>query len=774
MVSGPSIVVWLASVVCIIHGEHNKICDRNGMKCEKVPTGLKGEPLDEFRSWWSKMSEQKPLRTKCVLPSKVPLMPNVKPPILESFACSETDLPIFFEFSGLIDSNHLFQGPGKLTIFGPSKKGQVHKHPGTCIRYRKISFIVPKVIVGFFLFGKPHGLVRVEGQEQGLMIGEVREGCPHGFLRLWRDPDTLAYAYYSFNGDLPVFSWYNVNGTFLYRILRQTPEYIENEEDAKFMAVAIHNGTNVFAGEDLYDFNVIVNASSVKIESWTEENCLLHPHFINVLGSSPFTFHPAQGQVVFESSQKRSWTFCHSCQKSTKNAIREFIAHFNPSSGQMWTMTPDDSEVDPDAPQLISDLKHVNGLNFKCRLLGSKKIVRAQLTFGKIDSLNRILGPFGLSFNPADTPTLAPFDQGIAKICGHLKYGQLSSFIRIHIKDGGYVYSRIKNGVLHGPARALLLTTLLPLDEAYQSPEFLVTESHDIRTIFHYKSGKVQGPVWFMMIGGGFLYGYLDTHGKFTGDQMAFVYPDYETALVGRFEDKVMKAGQEATITGTTCDPNEMLVLQFSEPSGPVLFYSPPTNISFGEGPQAIDPFEAKWAEIRRSNVHGGGEGVFAVRDVPSDQIFCLYSGFIYRNREEKELFAAQYTMNESLSADMRRHGTKYSIIVLYSLAQLQIPWEVDQPESWHPTMGAKINADFPERHQNAVFDGFEHPRFGLIVAVRATKDIRQGQEILVDYGYQEAPFPADFLWYHQAKKEYLQELESKRKEEEKLAMRHA
>lgn len=752
--------------VAIIHAEYNTICDLDGTKCEEVPMGLEGKPLDQFRSWWNKMSEPRPLTTKCDPPSEFPYTPGVKPPIVESFKCSQKDFQIHFEFSGLIDPNHLFQGPGKLTIFENRTMEQVHKHPGTCIRYRQASFIIPKIVTGAFLNGKPHGLVRIESEDKGLLIGELKEGCPHGFLRLWTNPSTLKYVYYSFNGDLPITSWYNINGTLAYRNLRQAPEFIENEEDARLVAVAIHNGTNVFVGDDLMDFQIMINSSFARIDTWTEENCLLRPHFTKIKTSIPFTFNPEQGQLVFEEGSNSVRKFCHNCQEDQAKRIQEFLDKFNGLTGRLWAMAPDQAEVDYEAPLVISDLKHEIGLNFTCKLFGSQNPVRARLTFGKIDRHNRILGPFRLSFDSEEIISLPPFDQGIARISGQLINGQLSSFIKIHLKDGGYFDARLKNGMLHGPAVGFLLTTILPLAKEYGLQGPLNSQSYDIRAILNFKNGKVHGPVWIKMIGGGFLYGHLDTSGKFTGDKLAYIYPDYETALVGRFEDKVMKAGQEAFIINTSNDPNGMLTLEFSEPSGPVLFYSPGTNSSFGDGPRTPDPFEVKWTEIKTSNVDGGGEGIFALRDIPSGQIACLYTGYMYRNLEEKELYSARYTKNESLSEDMRRHGTKYSIRIHLTNALIQIPWEVDQPDSWHPTMGHKVNSDFPERNQNAGFQMFEHPRYGLIIAVKAIKDIKKGQEIFVDYGYQKAPFPADFLWYHEAKEKYLQELELKRKDE--------
>jgi hypothetical protein len=47
--------------------------------------------------------------------------------------------------------------------------------------------------------------------------------------------------------------------------------------------------------------------------------------------------------------------------------------------------------------------------------------------------------------------------------------------------------------------------------------------------------GEPTGNFWLKMVGGGSM------HGRFGEDQMAYVYPDLETALLGDFRHFVMK-----------------------------------------------------------------------------------------------------------------------------------------------------------------------------------------------------------------------------------------
>ncbi len=61
-------------------------------------------------------------------------------------------------------------------------------------------------------------------------------------------------------------------------------------------------------------------------------------------------------------------------------------------------------------------------------------------------------------------------------------------------------------------------------------------------------------------------------------------------------------------------------------------------------------------------------------------------------------------------------------------------------------TLGHKANHAFPGDHRrNARWSRLDHPRFGLICALTADRDIAGGEEVLVDYGLRLADAPG---WY--------------------------
>ena len=94
-----------------------------------------------------------------------------------------------------------------------------------------------------------------------------------------------------------------------------------------------------------------------------------------------------------------------------------------------------------------------------------------------------------------------------------------------------------------------------------------------------------------------------------------YIYPDMETALVGKFADRKMKDAQESRLLDVGCDTNGLYyVTQYSTPelNSPHFYYEPPNNTSFGAGPSnVLDPYERKWLELRVADDEKMGEGVF-------------------------------------------------------------------------------------------------------------------------------------------------------------------
>ena len=103
-----------------------------------------------------------------------------------------------------------------------------------------------------------------------------------------------------------------------------------------------------------------------------------------------------------------------------------------------------------------------------------------------------------------------------------------------------------------------------------------------------------------------------------------------------------MRGGKKSEVVKTTCDDKGLLLVDFTtqNPEDPKVFYSPPTNVSLGEGPRLPDPFEEKYLELKLSSIPGAEEGVFAKVDIPHNFPVGFIATYAYRNAEEVNIFS--------------------------------------------------------------------------------------------------------------------------------------
>ena len=284
------------------------------------------------------------------------------------------------------------------------------------------------------------------------------------------------------------------------------------------------------------------------------------------------------------------------------------------------------------------------------------------------------------------------------------------------------------------------------------------TTKHGIGFLGWYKDGFAHGNVWIEMVGGGLLHGKIqETDHKLTGDEIMYLYPDYDTMFVGTFEDKMMIKAKEASLKQVGCDDKTGLpiISAYDLAQDDVIYsYDPPTNISFGGGSLGVlDPFERKNLELKESSIPNSGDGVFSKMHWPAElfpQVVSIYDGFTY-DPEQLALYRQQCPYNISKTDDERRHCAKYTISICSGM-MINIPPEFDLPETFHPTHGPKVNHHFI--NHNCAYECNEHPRFGLIVNVAKYPEveIKPGDELFTNYGYKKRDFPNDIPWYWEAK----------------------
>ena len=196
----------------------------------------------------------------------------------------------------------------------------------------------------------------------------------------------------------------------------------------------------------------------------------------------------------------------------------------------------------------------------------------------------------------------------------------------------------------------------------------------------------------------GFLHGVNDpADGSITGNNISYIYPDMNTALLGKYKDGKMQDAQESALLGLECNENGLLyVSQYSKPDSelPHYYYEPPNNVSFGAGPPgSVDPYEHKWLELRDTTTLDMGQGVFAKRDLEPYTLVASYNGLVYgKNNGELELYTNRCLMNSTKSLNQRRHCVKYSLSLKARNAMINIPPEFDRSDSFTPSLGPKVN----------------------------------------------------------------------------------
>ena len=93
---------------------------------------------------------------------------------------------------------------------------------------------------------------------------------------------------------------------------------------------------------------------------------------------------------------------------------------------------------------------------------------------------------------------------------------------------------RLRHGKLHGPVRMF--------GQLSNDPKGLCTQrlNHELSFIAVFKDGVPSGYCWKGLLGGAWVVGYADENGELTGDDIAYIYPDFKTAFVGKFEKGIM------------------------------------------------------------------------------------------------------------------------------------------------------------------------------------------------------------------------------------------
>lgn len=290
---------------------------------------------------------------------------------------------------------------------------------------------------------------------------------------------------------------------------------------------------------------------------------------------------------------------------------------------------------------------------------------------------------------------------GVTFIDGEYRQDELNGKAKMVFDDNTYLIGYFKDGVLHGFAR-------------------FFDQKQRLTFLGMHRNGKAFGTCWKKIRGGGCIVGRV-CDGKLAGDNIAYLYPDYKTALVGTFNDGVMEFAQPAHLIGVK-EEYRIMVPIFSDPKGGMHKRELSTHEFVTSSPKLTDPYESEMVFIKVSSVMGGGEGLFVRKAVEPHTVLCFYNGLRYG--PEHPHTQGDWVKNAYKIFDPTPGREKGIIDVIE---------EYQDTKNYTATLGHKINHSFVP---NSFFGVYDHPRYGIIPCIVAEHHIAGGEEVFVRYGY--------------------------------------
>ena len=319
--------------------------------------------------------------------------------------------------------------------------------------------------------------------------------------------------------------------------------------------------------------------------------------------------------------------------------------------------------------------------------------------------------------------------QGVRFVQGYYNDGVLQGQGFVQLTNGLEFMCFFIDGFVEGPVVGRLYKTIREMDRDTTKDENKVITGAFIGV---YKAGVCNGYIWQGMLGGGWLHGQVDEYGHLSGDDIIYIYPDFNTCLCGTFDKGKMVAGWITHIAGVDfSDVIPVVKVDMIDKTGPVFSFSPATNTHLTVERHLGDPYENSFVCVKTSTVRGGGEGLFAKKNIPEGTFVSFYHGLLCQQGE--------ISPNET---------SDYMIYLDWNLApnspSMDLPSDCWSTANYTASLAHKTNHSF---HPNSVFCRFHHPRLGLnCLGLKTLQDIPTGEELFAHYHYSSSYAPQWFV----------------------------
>ena len=203
----------------------------------------------------------------------------------------------------------------------------------------------------------------------------------------------------------------------------------------------------------------------------------------------------------------------------------------HPENDPFWMVAPSPeplNQLNPIIDIQLQTLKGRNGFeNVPIEIWSTRKrLFKGELHDG------RLYGKVESETDPTHWSAPLHFYFSLGKI---LRDENVPQFINHDKEEAADVVGRLKNGKLHGPVRMFFKVSNDPKN--FCGGKIF---NQELSFVGHMADGIPSGYCWKGLLGGAWIHGKVNEQGEFTGNDIAYVYPDFKTALVGKFENGIM------------------------------------------------------------------------------------------------------------------------------------------------------------------------------------------------------------------------------------------
>ena len=161
-------------------------------------------------------------------------------------------------------------------------------------------------------------------------------------------------------------------------------------------------------------------------------------------------------------------------------------------------------------------------------------------------------------------------------------------------------------------------------------------KNHELDLNFIPYSGKHVGNGWKIAYHyedeepyhSGYFYGPINDQEVISGTDVTFVYPDFNTVLIGEFDNGTMIEAIEGNIVAYRCTDEILHIKTKAKTDSPVYKFDPPTTLKISSNPTLRDPLEQKTYYLREGDF---GDSLFAKKDFVKGDLISYYNGIWYK-----------------------------------------------------------------------------------------------------------------------------------------------